>query len=81
MLENQQTEADSLAQPALTPIEPKIEADLAKVLASDAAPDTAEIKDPFSDRSDISGNVKTPVVGAASGGRTATTQPSSSLSR
>jgi hypothetical protein len=77
MLENQQTEADSLAQPALTPIEPKIEADLAKVLASDAAPDAVEIKDPFSDRSNISGNVKTPV-GAASGGRTATTQPSSS---
>lgn len=76
MWENQQTETDSLAQPALKPIEPKIESDLAKVLTFDAAPVASEIKDPFSDRSNISGNARTPV-GAASGGRTAT-QPSSS---
>ncbi len=77
MMENQQTEADSLAQPALKPIEPKIESDLAKVLAFDSTPDAAEIKDPFSDRSGISGNVKTPV-GAASGGKAGAAQPSSS---
>ena len=68
MMENQQTEADSLAQPALKPIEPKIESDLAKVLALDLTPDAVEIKDPFSDRSGISGNVKTPV-GATSGSK------------
>ncbi len=78
MMENQQTEADSLAQPALKPIEPKIESDLAKVLAFDSTPDAAEIKDPFSDRSGISGNVKMPVVGAASGGKAGAAQPSSS---
>lgn len=61
MLENRQTDADSSAQPALKPIEPKIESDLSKVLALDSTPDAVEIKDPFSDQSGISSNVKTPV--------------------
>lgn len=74
MLENQQTDADSLAQPALKPIEPKIESDLAKVLAADSIPDAVDIKDPFADRGGISGNARTPVR-AASGSNSA--QPSS----
>jgi hypothetical protein len=61
MLENRQTDADSSAQPALKPIEPKIESDLSKVLALDSTPDAVEIKDPFSDQSGISSNAKTPV--------------------
>lgn len=76
MLENQQTDDQSLAQPALKPIDPKIEGDLAKVLAFNSGPEAIEIKDPFSDRSGISGNARTPV-GAASVGGSAT-QPSSS---
>ncbi len=59
--ENQQTAADSLTQPALKPIEPKIESDLAKVLTLDSIPNTVEIKDPFLDRGGISSNVKTSV--------------------
>ncbi len=65
--ENRQTEADSLAQPALKPIEPKIESDLAKVLAFDSTPTPSEIKDPFSDKAGISGNANT------SGGNTVST--------
>ncbi len=73
MLENRQTNADSLAKPALNTIEPKIESDLAKVLAFDSIPNTVEIKDPFSDQAGISNNVKTPA-GAVSNAKPATQQ-------
>jgi hypothetical protein len=75
--ENQQTDADSLTQPALKPIEPKIESDLAKVLTSNSLPDAVEIKDPFSDKGGISSNVKTSVgtsIGTVSSTKPATQQ-------
>ena len=69
MWENQQTETDSLAQPALKPIEPKIENDLAKVLASAPIPDAVEIKDPFSDKNGISDTAQTRAAVAAASAR------------
>jgi hypothetical protein len=44
---------------AVMPIEPKIESDLAKVLAFEPIPNPPEIKDPFSDKGGISSNAKT----------------------
>ncbi len=73
--ENQQTDTDSFAQPALKPIEPKIESDLAKVLTSSSLPDAVEIKDPFSDQGGISGSVKTSA-GTVSTAKPATQQSS-----
>ncbi len=80
MWENQQTETDSRAQPALKPIEPKIENDLAKVLASAPIPDAVEIKDPFSDRNGISDNAQTRAAVAAASARLAQQPPPSAQS-
>jgi hypothetical protein len=67
MVEDQSSEATSPLQPAIAEADSKIEKELAKVLAFDTIPNPAEIKDPFSDKSGISSNVKTPAnAGAAS---------------
>ena len=79
--ENRQTDADSLAQPALKPIEPKIESDLAKVLAFDSTPTPSEIKDPFSDRGGISSNAKTAGTAAPNTGNTNPSTPQSSVAQ
>ncbi len=58
-MENQQNDSDSAEQPVLNPVEPKIERDLAQVLAPDSIPNTADIKDPFTDHGGIVGNTAT----------------------
>lgn len=59
MLEKQRIEATMPNQPAVVEIDPKIETDLTKVLASEYLPETAVVSDPFNDKSGISGLTKT----------------------
>jgi hypothetical protein len=58
LLETQRAEANLPNQPTVIEIDPKIETDLAKVLASDDLPETAVVSDPFNDKSGISGVTK-----------------------
>ena len=79
MRENQQTEEASLAQPALKPIEPKIERELTEVLALNSIPNAVEIKNPFTDRGGFSSDSKPPA-GSIIGGNAALRQTSAAPS-
>jgi len=71
LLENRGIESELQNQPELIVIDPKIQSNLAKVMAFDAIPTSAEIKDPFNDSSGISNN-GTPTT---AGNTRPTTQP------
>lgn len=75
------SQADSLmlnatvtSQPPVTTIDPKLESDLAKVIDFDDVPNSAEIKDPFTDQGGISNNAKT-AEGTVTPSETSTTTP------
>ncbi len=71
LLESRGVESELQNQPELIVIDPKIQSNLAKVMAFDAIPTSAEIKDPFNDSSGISNNGQPTTAGST---RT-TTQP------
>ena len=62
------------SQPPITVIDPKLESELAKVIDFDSIPNSADIKDPFTDHAGISDNAKT-LTGAITTTQTPTITP------
>lgn len=75
--ESRLAEAALSGQPAPIVIDPKLQTELAKVMAFDAIPTEADVRDPFNDRSGLSNVVKLSGAPAAAPQRTSV-QPGSS---
>jgi hypothetical protein len=77
--ERSEAEAALAAQPEPIVIDPKLQADLAKVMAFDTTPSDVAVSDPFIDRSGISSNAPVAVqasLNGKSGSSTTSTSPS-----